>query len=246
MNKTKSSIGVSHDNLENHSTIMAQSRRNEIRRSLLEWASTNLRKYPWRQNRTPYRVLVAEVLLRRTTAQAVLRIYEDFIRIYPGTYELANADHSELEDLLKKIGLHNVRASMMIRMANYLLKKWEGQIPNSRIELMKVPLVGAYTAGAVLTLGYNIPSAIVDSNVGRIIKRLFFNTISPRPSVRVIQQIADFLAPDPNNAEYNLALIDLGALVCRYNVPLCGKCPLSSQCDTYLSTNYRFSSKCKS
>lgn len=209
------------------------SKRNVIQKKVIRWAKKHLRKYPWREYRTPYRVLVAEILLRRTTATAVLQLYEKFIKLYPKTQNLAEANEAELRGLIERIGLHKRRSNMLIRMAKHIMREYGGRIPDSKEDLLKIPLVGPYAANAVLTLGYNIPSAMVDSNVERIIKRLFSEHLPPILSPSMIQQIADNLAPDFNNQEYNLSLIDLGALICRYDVPHCEKCPLSSECDTH-------------
>lgn len=209
-----------------------KSRQKAIQKNISEWAKKHLRKYPWREYRTPYRILIAEILLRRTTVTAVLQLYEEFIKFYPKIQDLAKADETELRDLIKQIGLHNRRPKNMIRMAECIMEDYRGQIPDSKANLLKIPLIGSYTANAVLALGYNIPCAMVDSNTERVIKRLFSNHLPPKTSLNLIQQIADILSPDSNNQEYNLALIDLGALICRYSSPRCNKCPLSSECDT--------------
>jgi len=209
-----------------------QSTRGLFQKKLIKWAKKNLRSFPWRRKTTPYRVLIAEVLLKRTTAQAVLRVYGEFIRSYPNIRTLVGAEQTRLRELLQKIGLQERRASALIKIANHIVMQFGGRIPDSRENLLKIPHVGPYTANAVLALGYNIPTAMVDSNVERVIRRVFSGRLPPKASQSAIQDTANFLAPRSQNRIYNLALIDLGALVCRYDFPRCRICPVSSHCDS--------------
>jgi len=205
-------------------------RRDEIRKRLLKWGSENYRPYSWRSNRTPYSVLISEILLKRTTATAAAEVYEKFLARYPNIQALANAKKEDLEGILIRIGYHKRRADILLEIARYLLEKHKGQIPAKKEELLRIPYIGPYTANAILALGYGIPSAMVDSNVQRIISRLFSKTLTKKTS-NAIQAVADLLAPKKDNVRYNYALLDLGALVCRYDMPRCSKCPLQDVCD---------------
>lgn len=213
------------------------SRKISIQKSLLKWGKQHHRYFPWREKRTPYSVLVSEILLKRTTASAAKRIYEEFMSSYPNLEALARADREELEKLLQTIGYHKRRTNILIEIANYILNNFNGQIPQSKKELLEIPFVGPYTASAILSLGYEVPSAMVDSNVERIIKRLFFKHLSKKKSFRIVQAIADMLAPAKNNQNYNFALLDLGATICRYGLPKCKVCPINKFCDYYLMGN---------
>ena len=127
-------------------------RREIVRRTLL-WGRDNVRDFPWRRDRTPYRVLVAEIILRRTTAKAACRVYGAFLRRYPDVYTLSRADVGELEALLSAIGYHKQRALILKEVAQFVVSKYNGVIPNRREDLEAIPHVGHYTAGAVLSLG---------------------------------------------------------------------------------------------
>jgi|SRR5271157_559120 len=208
-----------------------ESRKALIRQNLLEWEGHHFRDFPWRKNRTPYSVLVAEVLLKRTTATAANRVYAEFMARFPNLETLRTADSTKLEGILRKIGYHKRRTNILVEMSSFILKRYGGKIPKSKEELLNIPHVGYYTANAVLTFGYGIPTAIVDSNVARIIGRLFLNNLSKRPSTQMFQRIADSLSSKENNDCYNYALLDIGALVCRYSIPKCEVCPLKSVCD---------------
>lgn len=212
-----------------------KSRKIPIRKALLKWGEEHYRHFTWRENRTPYSVLVSEILLKRTTASAAKRMYEEFLSTYPDLETLAKADREKLEKLLKTIGYHKRRTDILIEVASYILSRYGGQIPRSRKDLLEIPFVGPYTSGAILSLGYGIPSAMVDSNVERIIRRLFLKHLSQKKSFRIVLEIADMFAPEENNQNYNFALLDFGALVCRYGTPKCKVCPINEFCDYYLS-----------
>lgn len=212
-----------------------ESRKTHIQKGLIKWGEKHYRHFPWREKRTPYSVLVSEILLKRTTASAAKRIYEEFLSSYPNLEALAKADRKKLEKLLLRIGYHKRRTNILIEIANYILSKYNGQIPKSKKDLLEIPFVGSYTASAILSLSYGIPSAMVDSNVERIIRRIFLKHLSNKKSFRIVQTIADMLAPKENNHNYNFALLDFGALVCRYGTPKCKVCPINKFCDYCLS-----------
>jgi A/G-specific adenine glycosylase len=214
----------------------AERRRARLQRKLLRWGRKNYRDFLWRQNRTPYRVLVSEILLKRTTAPAAADLYPKFIALYPTVESLAKADRKELETLLARIGYHRKRADILIEVAKCILGRHGGEIPKTKEALLEIPNIGPYTAAAVLTLGYGTPSAMVDSNVERIIKRLFLR-FDPKP--RAVREMAEILAPESENQAYSFALLDLGALVCRYGVPKCNICPIRDLCDYYGSDKPR-------
>jgi len=211
-------------------------RRAQLQRKILRWGRENYRQFPWRQDRTPYRVLVSEVLLKRTTAQAAAVLYPQCLTRYPDVETLAQADRRQLETLLKRIGYHRRRADILIEVAKYIRDKHGGKIPQNKEALLEIPHIGPYTAAAILTLGYGTPSAMVDSNVERIIRRLFLR-FDPKP--KAVRETAEILAPESENQAYSFALLDLGALICRYGVPKCGACPLREPCDYYASNRPR-------
>ena len=209
----------------------AESRKNEIQKAIIGWASFNIRSFPWRKKKEPYRTLITEILLRRTTASAVLRIYEKFFNQYPTIEHLAKAEKEELEALLSTIGYHRQRAKMLKEVSMFVVKKWHGEIPQTPEELLKIPHVGPYISNAILSFCFDVPAAIVDSNVERVIKRMFYNHLPQKASLKIVQKVADVLVPEREHATYNFGLLDLGALICRYASPHCARCPLKPLCD---------------
>ena len=210
----------------------ASTRCRQIQGEILKWASSNLRDFPWRHERTPYRVMVAEFLLKRTTSTAAARVYDNFLGKYPTISDLAKADVSSLERLLKAIGYHRLRAKALKETATDIVGNCGGEVPNDLDRLMCIPHIGHYTAGAVLSLGYGIPAPMVDSNVERILKRLFRDTLPEKAVSKALLAVARELVPKEGHDVFNLALIDLGAQVCTYRIPYCSRCPINCSCDT--------------
>ncbi len=207
-------------------------RRRRIRRALLFWATTSGRDYRWRHaSASPYQVLVAEVLLKRTTARAAARAYPQFLARFPDVASLANAETADLEGALAGVGLYNQRARAFKEMAAHLREQHAGAVPDDLARLSRVPHVGPYTARAVLSFAYGRPAAVVDSNVSRVLGRLFREELGIDPSLSAVQEVADRLLPRREHKAFNWALLDLAALVCRYDRPQCQVCPLVGLCD---------------
>ena len=200
---------------------------------VFEWSHQNFGDFPWRINRTPYEILIAELLLKRTTAKSAARVYESFLIRFPTLRDIAMASEGELTLALSGVGLQNQRARAIKRLAEWLLSKHDGRIPGNLQDLMEVPGLGSYSASAILSFGHDVPIAILDANVERILNRVFENTLPSRPSKALLNETAQQLLPEYGHREYNYGLLDLGRLVCRYVDPRCGDCPLATVCDYF-------------
>ena len=198
-----------------------------------KWAFSYLRSFPWRklENLTPYRILLAELLLKRTTAVAAARAYESFLANYPTLEELSSATQDELELKFKPVGLYVQRARATARLTGYLAIAHAGTVPSDLNDLCKVPGLGPYSARAILSFGFGQPYAIVDSNVQRILRRVYGSQLNDKTQLKVYQRLADELLPSESHRQFNLGMLDLGALVCRPVNPKCNECPLSQICD---------------
>jgi A/G-specific adenine glycosylase len=206
-------------------------RKSEFQRLILSWARRNLRDFPWRRNPTPYTILITEVLLRRTTASAVLRIYPLFMKQYGDPKRIAATSENELASVLSTIGYHKRRARILKEITTYIAEKFNGIVPCTRESLLEIPHVGSYTAGAILSFAFDQPFAIVDTNIERVYGRIFVSHLPPKGRRGLIEQIASSYAQLDKHQTLNLALLDLAALVCTYGVPKCEKCPLQGLCD---------------
>ena len=207
-------------------------KRSEFQAAVLRWAESNMRPYPWRNKcRSPYEIMVAELLLKRTTAAAAARTYEPFLEKYPSVNSLAQATEEELAQDFKSVGLYAQRAKAVSKLAQHLTEQEAGSIPSTLDRLSKVPGLGAYSTRAVLSFGYGKPAAVVDANVVRVLTRVFQKDLPEHPSANFLQNLADAILPEKSHREFNFALLDLGALVCRYVKPRCDQCPLVNICD---------------
>ena len=203
---------------------------------VLKWADENFSDFPWRQHRSPYEILVAEVLLKRTTATAAARVYDDFLIRFPSPHDIASAPDEELVEALSSVGLQRQRARSIRHLADWLLSKHDGDVPSDLESLLKVPGLGDYSATAILSFGYGVSAAVLDANVERILLRVFCNTLPSRPTKTLLHEVVQNLLPDDQHKEYNYGLLDLGRLVCRYTDPRCGECPLASVCDFFVTS----------
>ena len=211
-----------------------------VQQAVLGWAADYLRDYPWRHNPNgAYGVLVAELLLKRTTATAASKVYEEFLGQFPNLTSLAESSEDKLAGVLAKVGLQQQRARAIKAMAHHLGAREDCAIPNELPSLLAVPGLGEYSARAVLSFGFDIPVAVVDSNVERVLSRAFQDLLPPRPPQRALQELADRLLPEKSHRVFNFALLDLGALVCRYVGPKCKECPLAHMCDYYKQSKQR-------
>ena len=202
-----------------------------FRRRLLCWATDNLRDFPWRRpGTTLYEVVVAELLLKRTTAPAAARVYPSFIEHYPDAAALARAGEAELSVVLQPVGLSQQRARAITQLAAALMRR-RGRIPRSIRSLEGLPGLGAYAARAVMTFGFGVRTAVVDGNVERVLRRVFGRAMGPNAARSAVVELAGDLLPRLNHTTFNFALIDLGAEVCKPTRPRCHVCPLRKGCD---------------
>lgn len=207
-------------------------RRDALQAAVLAWASVNGRPFPWREpGSTPYQILIAELLLKRTTAIAASRLYTAFLRKYPTLRDLATTSEDELARDLVPVGLYVQRAKTMAQLSQYLDEHEAGTVPDSLEQLKMVPGLGNYSTRAILSFGHRVPAAVVDANVARILQRVFQTVMPRRASQRLLQSVADSLMPKRDHQMYNFGLLDIGSLVCRYVNPKCDSCPLRGLCD---------------
>lgn len=209
--------------------------RREFVKRLLNWHKSNQRSFPWRKTRDPYVILVAELMLQKTPAERVAEVLDKFTSKYPDVRSLASASMKDLEQFFTKLGLVK-RARALLHTAKEVVLKYEGVIPDTLDELCKLPGVGTYTASAILCFAFGKDVPIVDTNVARVLMRVFGLKIkAQKPQVsRQLWSFAATLVPRGLGRAYNEALIDFAALVCRTE-PKCNACPLSEICHYFSS-----------
>ena len=179
-----------------------------FRRRLKNWGDTNFRDFPWRRTADPYRLLVAECLLQKTTASQVKPIYERVLEKYPKVQDLAIANPDELLELLRPLGLLK-RSTFLKAAAGMVVDEHGGEVPNTEKKLLKLPGVGLYVARSVLANAFGQPTAVLDTNVSRILER-FFGLGGQRIKSRDKQlwALAQEVAPPTEVSRWNLTLLD--------------------------------------
>lgn len=207
-------------------------------KKLLDWHRHNSREFPWRETNDPYHILVAEIMLQKTDADKVERIFETFISKYPTPDVLAKADVDQVGDDIKLLGLH-YRASRLSKIASDIVEKHGGCVPQEKEELIAFIGVGEYIANAVLCFGFGRDVPLLDTNVVRVMDRVFsVKTSKSRARTdRILWETVGTLIPVGLGRDINLGILDFSATMCRSRNPLHDACPMKGICD--------FNNRCK-
>lgn len=204
----------------------------EIVKPLLAWYDGNKRILPWREQSTPYRVWVSEIMLQQTRVEAVKPYFERFMNALPDVGKLAAVGEDILLKLWEGLGYYN-RARNLQKAAKIIVEEYNGKIPDSYEELLKLPGIGSYTAGAISSIAYQKKVPAVDGNVLRIIARVTADN-SDILSAKVKKELEDNMGqimPEDRAGDFNQALMELGATVCIPNgEPKCEICPWEHLC----------------
>lgn len=202
------------------------------REAIIHWYEEMGRRYPWRESSNAYEMLIAEMLLRRTTASAVFRVYPDFIAKFETIERLAKARENTIARHVQSLGLQNQRARNLRDMAKLVVKEHDGKPPKSLEELEALPGVGKYTASALMNFSYKTPVPMVDGNVLHLVNRLFSLNIKKSSNPKVWSFMSEFGAEKQDKRLY-WGIIDLVATICLRKKPRCESCPLPKVCDYY-------------
>ena len=205
----------------------------DVSRRLRAWFRRHGRDLPWRRTRDPYRVLVSELMLQQTQVARVVDFYERFLERFPSLKVLAAARPRRVMESWRGLGYY-ARARNLHALARTLQYDGDGRIPESVDALRQLPGVGAYTAGAVASFAYEQSAPLVDTNVARVLARLFAPKLRPKRATDHAQlwRIAGAIVPKSGKAAWahNQALMELGALICTARVMHCDRCPVRAQC----------------
>lgn len=203
----------------------------EFREKILEWFTSNGRDFPWRKNSaTHYQLILAEVLLQRTRAEAVKLFWPSFIETYPSWKELSKASEAELQERFKPIGLWKRRAASLYLLAQEMNKR-RGRFPKDADEIESLPGIGQYIKNAILLFCHGDPNPLLDSNMARVLERYF----EPRLLADIrddpyLQSLARKIVNCREAILINWAILDLAAQVCQIKKPSCSECCLKASC----------------
>lgn len=207
------------------------SQKRTFQRRLLKWYAEHGRDLPWRKTADPYHILVSEIMLQQTQVERVIPKYHEFLDKYPTLEDLAGAPVQEVKQTWYPLG-YNIRPERLHTIACEAVAQHGGQLPDDPEALQSFKGIGRYTAGAILTFAFQKVAPILDTNVMRVLHRIFLGPGDPkRGSVRrALWELAERLVPAKHAYDFNQALMDFGATVCTAKKPACLLCPMNDIC----------------
>ena len=202
-----------------------------INKILISWYLKNRRDLPWRRNSDPYQVWLSEIILQQTQVAQGLPYYEKFVDRFPTVIQLAQADEQEVLKLWQGLGYYS-RARNLHQTARRIVDDFNAQFPNNYDTLLSLKGIGVYTASAIASICFNIPKAVVDGNVYRVLSRVFGvdQPINQSIGIKLFQNLANKYLDYDDPGTYNQAIMEFGALHCTPKNPNCHHCPLSRRC----------------
>ncbi len=203
-----------------------------LARKLIKWFEANARDLPWRRRRTPYRVWLSEMMLQQTQVDTVIPYFKRFVARFPTVLALADAPLDEVLKLWEGLGYY-ARARNLHRAAQVVSHELGGRFPRTVEGLLRLPGVGRYSAGAIASLAFGVDAPILDGNVARVLCRVYAIERDPREARTraALWSLAGSLLPKGRAAQFNEALMELGATVCAPRAPKCDVCPIAALCE---------------
>jgi len=206
---------------------------NQIVPALLKWFAANARDLPWRRTTDPYAVFISEIMLQQTQVKTVIPYFERWMKELPTLADFAKARQQKVLKLWEGLGYYS-RVRNAQAAAQLIMLKHGGQFPDKMAEILELPGIGRYTAGAISSIAFNQPNPILDGNVIRVLSRLFGiagNTRDKSNQAKLWRLAEELVLVDTVHcSELNQSLMELGALVCAPRQPKCGECPVSGLC----------------
>ncbi|MDR1988747.1 MAG: A/G-specific adenine glycosylase [Acidobacteriaceae bacterium] len=220
--------------------IPAPPERRRFRQRLLTWYQRHGRDLPWRKTDDPYHILVSEIMLQQTQVDRVLPKYAEWLEKFPSLHALADAPEQEVTTTWYPLG-YNIRPRRLQSIAREAVERYDGQLPSDEETLLSFKGIGAYTAGAIRSFAFRERAAILDTNVARVLFRLFVGRGEPKSHAMTkhLWTISEALVPYRHVFDFNQALMDFGAMVCTARQPKCLVCPMAKSCRSYPFTPER-------
>ena len=206
----------------------------DFAKAILEWYRRNKREMPWRDNPDPYRVWVSEIMLQQTRVDQATPYFNRFINRFPDVISLANADQQEVLKVWEGLGYYS-RARNLHETAKRIADEFNGRFPDVYRDILDLKGVGPYTAAAISSIVFNLPYAVVDGNVIRLITRYagIREDVRSQKVKNQVQELADKWLSKDQPGDFNQAMMEMGAVVCTPRNPDCPSCPLQLQCNAY-------------
>src|SRR5712691_3498774 len=208
--------------------------RRRFRHRLLSWYRRHGRDLPWRKTDDPYHILVSEIMLQQTQVDRVLPKYAEWLAKYPSMAVLASAPEREVTETWYPLG-YNIRPRRLQSIAREAVASYGGELPSDQATLLSFKGIGAYTAGAIRSFAFRERAAILDTNVARVLFRMFVRRGDPKAHAmkKHLWAVSEVLVPQKHVFDFNQALMDLGANVCVERKPKCDACTMTSLCSSF-------------
>ena len=208
--------------------------RRRFRQRLLTWYGRHGRDLPWRKTDDPYHILVSEIMLQQTQVDRVVPKYHEWLVKYPSLEALASAAEDDVAETWRPLG-YNIRPRRLHAIARESVARYGGRLPSDRETLLSFKGIGAYTAGAIRSFAFRERAAILDTNVARVLFRVFVRRGDPKAHAmkKHLWAVSEAIVPYKHVFDFNQALMDLGATVCVARKPKCDECPMTSLCSSF-------------
>ena len=218
----------------NAAPVPAPAERRRFRSRLLTWYRRHGRDLPWRKTDDPYHILVSEIMLQQTQVDRVLPKYAEWLDKYPSLGALAAAPEQEVTSAWYPLG-YNIRPKRLHTIAREAVAHYGGALPSDEATLLSFKGIGAYTAGAIRSFAFRERAAILDTNVARVLFRVFVGTGDPKSHAmkRRLWSLSETLMPHRHVFDFNQALMDFGAMICVARNPKCLICPMARSCRAF-------------
>ena len=205
-----------------------------IPKNIISWYHKNKRELPWRQTKNPYIIWVSEIMLQQTRVNQAIGYFNHFISRFPDLYSLANADEKEVLKYWQGLGYYT-RARNLHYSAQYIVNELNGLFPDKYSVIIKLKGVGEYTAAAIASFAFDEQIPAIDGNVYRVLSRIFNErlAINTAKGKLVFKKIAVALIENCKSDDFNQAMMEFGALICKPSNPLCSQCPVVESCLAY-------------
>jgi len=212
--------------------LPSASTKRAFQRRLLRWYRRHGRELPWRETRDPYKILVSEIMLQQTQVDRVIPKYHEFLSRYPTFDVLAKARATAVKKAWYPLG-YNIRPLRLHSIARETVARYGGRLPEEPEQLLQFKGIGRYTAGAVASFAYGKAAPILDTNVARVLHRVFIGVGDAKKSSARLWALSEALLPPAAAYDFNQGLMDFGAMVCTARQPGCATCALRPLCASY-------------
>ena len=219
-----------------------------ITKKILKWYDLNKRSLPWRKkvslNRKQYYTLISEFMLQQTQVTTVIPFFNRFIKNLPSINSLAKVSEKRLIKLWEGLGYYS-RARNLKKTAQLIIKNFDGKLPNDLEDLLTLPGIGNYTANAILAIAFNKPYIPLDGNIERVLKRYLYLKKEKEIQKDNLIQKKTIFGTTLRSSDYAQALMELGALICKPNNPICNQCPIRNNCKSFRKKDFTLAKNIK-